>query len=339
VHAHTVAEAVWDKLSDDAADLLFSYGVSAEPAPDRTRNPTRTITEWSAASRVNMTKTLVTLDYNTLVAQGEIAMMTLTYPDNWEALVPDGRVFKHHVDKFRQRFLKRYGRSLAGVWKMEFQRRGAPHLHMLMALPVDRLEYRLWARAAWSSIVDASGLDRMYHETQGVNVDVPDRPMTDPKRIGVYFNKHGLYGTKEYQNRAPELWIKAAAEGKSVGRFWGYWKIERVQAPALISGREAVVAARMLRRWQKQNRYMREQIVYSDLVRAGGVGPVGADGRPVVVRRRRRRSVLRPVRRMPNTAGFLAVNDGPSAAFMIEKVMRGPVPLNRAAFRAWERSL
>jgi hypothetical protein len=286
------------------ADQAFSgqWHGPEKPAPDAVR----IITEWSYKSRLNMTKVLVTLDYNDLVAQGDLAMMTLTYPDNWLALVPNGRVFKHHVDKLRQRFRKKYSRALAGVWKMEFQKRGAPHLHMLIALPSAMADFRLWVRAAWASIVDAPGLDRMKHETQGVNVDRPDRPMTDPKRIGVYFNKHGQWGSKEYQNRPPQEWIDAAENGLSVGRFWGYWKLERSEVPVLVSGGEAVAAARMLRRWQRHSRYTRDTTVARIDVRTGTL---------------RYRKVKRKVTRMGSTAGFVSVNDGPTVAFMIERVI------------------
>ncbi len=311
VPAHPTLAREWafKAMNDAALNALIDGGLGSEDERPEPLGPGRHIVEWSAKSRVNMTRTLVTLDYNTLIAQGELAMLTLTYPGDWLPVVPNGRVFKHHIDKLRQRFRKRYGKAMAGVWKMEFQRRGAPHLHMLMPLPESMHDFRAWVRSAWAAIVDhPDAIERMKHEGQGANVDRPDRPMTDPKRIGVYFNKHGLWGSKEYQNRPPAEWVSAAEQGESVGRFWGYWQLERMEVPAMVTGDEAKQAARMLRRWQARSRYTRETVVQRIDTRTGVV---------------RYRKVQRVVVRMPSTAGFLAVNDGPSVAFMVERLIRG----------------
>jgi hypothetical protein len=61
-------------------------------------------------------------------------MITLTYPGDWQLYVPNSRVLHRHREAFRTRWSKRFGMPI-GVWIVEFQRRGAPHLHMYLALP------------------------------------------------------------------------------------------------------------------------------------------------------------------------------------------------------------
>jgi len=63
------------------------------------------ITEWSRRSRSAMCRTFAELDYNPLVESGRIpAMITLTYPGNWEVVAPDGASVKRHMVLWRKRF-------------------------------------------------------------------------------------------------------------------------------------------------------------------------------------------------------------------------------------------
>ena len=61
-------------------------------------------------------------------------MITLTYPGEWQLWVPDARALHRHRENLKERWRRRYG-SPIGVWVTEFQKRGAPHLHLYLALP------------------------------------------------------------------------------------------------------------------------------------------------------------------------------------------------------------
>jgi hypothetical protein len=69
-------------------------------------------------------------------------MITLTYPREWEVWVPDAPTFVKHREAFRSRWERKFGTPV-GVWVAEFQRRGAPHLHLYVGLPdqVSEAEY------------------------------------------------------------------------------------------------------------------------------------------------------------------------------------------------------
>lgn len=59
------------------------------------------------------------------------SMMTLTYPSEFPC---DGRTVKRdHFEKFRRWFLLHFPLE-TGVWFLEFQKRGAPHFHILLSV-------------------------------------------------------------------------------------------------------------------------------------------------------------------------------------------------------------
>jgi hypothetical protein len=72
--------------------------------------PGRAITEWSRKSRAAMCRTLAELDYTPLVECGRVpAMVTLTYPGDWESVAPDGASVKRHMSLWRKRFQREWG--------------------------------------------------------------------------------------------------------------------------------------------------------------------------------------------------------------------------------------
>lgn len=54
--------------------------------------------------------------------------LTLTYPGEW---VPDAVLWKTHWHNFRRALVRQWP-EVWGVWRLEFQKRGAPHFHCLL---------------------------------------------------------------------------------------------------------------------------------------------------------------------------------------------------------------
>jgi len=105
-------------------------------ARDMPHRPGRAITEWSFKSRAAMCRTFAELEYTPLVDCGRVpAMVTLTYPGDWKSIAPDGASVKRHIRLWRKRFHREYGEPARYIWKLEFQRRGAPHIHLWMPPP------------------------------------------------------------------------------------------------------------------------------------------------------------------------------------------------------------
>ena len=356
------------KAVDQLAHEYNRLGGQFAPDPE----PTRVITEWSAKSRARMTRLLAELDYGPLLRLAlRLPMTTLTYPGDWLLVAPTGAAVKAHLKAFRKRFERAWGFPPMGIWKLEFQRRGAPHIHLWGPEPEgtagelrrltqrryrpavgDGLPYREWLSAVWTDIVftDAeaavtkaaadAGTDRekraavtarrahvaeqrRRHQLAGTAVDFREgERMRDPRRLAVYFTKHGSFAAKEYQNQVPKEW---AEPGAGPGRFWGYWGLESAAVAVEVDPAVAVWAARILRRY----------------ARAAGTTEVirGAGGVAVAeVRVRTTRQVTRPrvntksgavsyrtyrvpVTRLSGGRGFLCVNDGPGLAGQLARAI------------------
>jgi hypothetical protein len=354
--------------------------------------PDREVASWSAKSRVNMVRTFASLDWgpvHELAKAGRVpAMVTLTYPGEWESVAPDGETVKEHVRALKKRYRRIWGEPVVGAWKLEFQHRGAPHVHIFMVPPHGRarqlarvqyeadlaaweaaglrelarliavgerwgqarkqafrvigpqprwreavgdyLAFRHWLSVNWADIVDVKDpAEYQKHLAAGTGVDYAEaHKCSDPKRLAVYFGKHGQWRSKEYQHVVPEPW---RAPGKGPGRFWGYWGVKPLVAAVELTGDDYQLAARIMRRWSSRVR------VWEPSAAAGRAGrwkyvqamtpakerwrDVDPETGEVVWRKRRRRA---RVRRFTSGSGFLVVNDGPAMARQLARALHPP---------------
>lgn len=288
--------------------------VAEEEKPSRSE-----ITQWSAKSRARMVARLATLDYGPLYAADRApAMVTLTLPGCWEQLAPTGKHFKAAIKRWKTAYARRFGAPVIGIWKLEFQGRGAPHLHLLLTPPggsgfAEWLSHA-WRQAAWHGVEVTEELraDWDRHLLAGTGVDYREGTrMTDPKRMAIYFAKHSAPGgasSKEYQHRVPEPW---QVPGAGPGRFWGVWGLEPVEATVEVSPDDAIMTARILRRHSRAQGLRRQVRVWRpryDEVTGE------AKGSPW------RTSTVRAVR-MTGTRGFVCLNDAPAMVSQIARYL------------------
>lgn len=193
------------------------------------------VTTFSDKSRRRLAKNCAAIPWGAF----PFYFVTLTYPGDYPS---NGREVKRHLDNLRRAWTDRYGLPLA-VWKMEFQRRGAPHFHLAIAAPdgVPMVEVRRWTAGAWFRIV---GSGDVRHLQAGTQLDVMQKPPT------AYFSSHGQHGRdmKGYQNEVPEGYEDA-------GRFWGFWNLSPEWVDQELGYDEFVQARRMMRAWAKANGY------------------------------------------------------------------------------------
>jgi hypothetical protein len=208
------------------------------------------IMEWSARSRSRLSELVGSLDYSEwLQKDGALAMVTLTLPGEWLAVAPDGKTFKKLLKRFEMRWRRNVG-PWVNLWKLEFQRRGAPHWHALMRVPalVGRQTFEEWLSATWADVVNhPDPSEREKHLKAGTGVDFSGKDFSDPRRIALYFLGHSAKTTdgKEYQHIVPEEWQKP---GKGPGRFWGYAGLASASREIEITEADVVQAARVLRK-------------------------------------------------------------------------------------------
>lgn len=212
------------------------------------------VKKWSNKSRLKMLERFASLDYSPFEDPESIpALITLTYPSDWLCVAPSGLEAKRHLHSFRKRFERAFGRPFFGLWKMEFQRRGAPHFHILAPIPIG-VQFSDWLSKTWAEVVNhPNSSEREKHRLAGTGLDIAKGLTAENANlISFYFSKHSSagFGPKEYQNIPPPEWQTQ----ESVGRFWGYWGLDIATTRVSLSREKALFIARTLRRWQESKR-------------------------------------------------------------------------------------
>lgn len=293
--------------------------------------PSREVWEWSAKSRARMFQTIAQLDVADWFMNGPegstLGMVTVTLPDRWQWVAPTGRAFKALQRSLVQAF-RRAGVDHRMLWKLEFQDRGAPHVHMLMRVPVmvAGAAFDDWLRATWTMIClravrsscDLTAEQKHDYETVdypkavrsgltgkkggATSVDFDQRKMSDPRRIATYFLGHSVShaGGKEYQHIVPAEWT---TPGAGPGRFWGYTGLDKVAVPVDVDQDDYYAVRRVLRHVARARAWKQQQDAarYGKSVKRWGLRSLGARG--------------------GITGGTVIVNDGVSLGLDVARVL------------------
>ena len=114
------------------------------------------ITSFSKSARWRMMQKIAKVRNSVLPT-----FLTLTYPGEYSH---DSAVWKRDLDTFFKR-VRRMFPGAAAVWKMEPQKRGAPHFHLLV-WGVNRWYLDAWSRAAWYDVVGSKDNKHFVHGTK-----------------------------------------------------------------------------------------------------------------------------------------------------------------------------
>lgn len=292
------------------------------------------VSAWSARSRSRLVEMIGRLDLASLLKpDSQPCMVTLTCPGDWLAVAPNPTAWRRAVERFWTSWAERYG-APAVIWKREFQRRGAPHLHIWTVVPdPDAGLFRRWITTTWSRCLrvattseddalltaltsvlsDApawhallrgavrarSDSELVRHLRAGTGLDFAQgQRARDPKRLAIYFLKESGAGeAKAYQNEPPAAWIEC---GEGVGRYWGVKGIDVLEVRFEVDERCYAQLGRVIGHLLH---------VYTPVARIPVERwTVDEQGQLIRVRHRRCR------RRRKQRAGFVMVNDG--AAFL-----------------------
>ena len=206
---------------------------------------------WSSASRRRLFRALAAIPWPLL---GPCLFVTLTYPS---AFPTSGRVVHHHLDRLHRSIERRWGKA-CGVWKLEFQRRGAPHFHLCLVSPVRcvcgaygqrqgspkhrscgcQREFREWLSAEWFRIV---GSGDVAHLSAGTSVEwLGDHPAS---YLAGYVSGYGGKG-KGHQEVVPESAL-------DVGRWGGFWALSPEWRAVRVTERDWYQLRRLMRRWAR----------------------------------------------------------------------------------------
>jgi len=184
---------------------------------------------FSSASRRRLIKYLLSLEEPPKV------FITLTYPSEWNK---DPREWKRHLHNFRREF-ERYFPNGWAIWKLEFQKRGAPHFHLLADLRknISFFCLKIWLSYTWYRIVNSKD---EKHLKAGTNIKFLD----NKKEIRIYVSKYVNKEDSLKDNKGNDI---------PVGRWWGkfgrlpnQWKLYyELDYP------EFVMIRRIAKRWVK----------------------------------------------------------------------------------------
>lgn len=187
------------------------------------------VTRFSAASRRRMLYTLGKIQRAKLPL-----LVTLTYPLAFPA---DGARWKSHLRRWYQR-LERKVPGVGCIWKLEPQKRGAPHFHLLIwgldGVPL--AEFRSWASKSWYQVV---GSEDEKHLRAGTRVEI----VRDRNGMMAYASK---YLGKVLEDGDLQGWDQP-------GRFWGVKGADNIPWADLftcaVSYGQAVKLLRYMRRY------------------------------------------------------------------------------------------
>lgn len=191
------------------------------------------ISDYSYKSRQRMMRKQAMIDRR---AAGLPVFLTLTYPEEWPGDAKEWKAQLHHFKVYMTRRFK----DVWGLWKMEFQKRGAPHFHlMLWGLPkiqgtehvregklcwrvlpgisrAEDLEVFNWFNETWYRIV---GSEDEKHLAAGVNLE----PVQSWQGVSSYVSKY--LGKVQGGEFVPV---------EHTGRFWGVIQGQKWQVKKLV---------------------------------------------------------------------------------------------------------
>ncbi len=167
---------------------------------------------------------------------GKALFATLTYP---AAFPWDYREFKAHLAKFGKRFVY-YFPNGAFHWKLEFQKRDAPHFHPIFwNVPVgtgkEMQRFRAWVAENWYEVV---GSGDVRHLRAGTSVELMRSQMAIMRYCAGYLSD-----------------TDQTRPGQSVGRYWGVVGREKIPygkpVEVELSDDEYQLILRTARRWMR----------------------------------------------------------------------------------------
>jgi hypothetical protein len=133
-------------------------------------------------------------------------MFCLSYPAQFPT---DGRQVKADLNRWLTWFRRRV-KGVPYFWFLEFQKRGAPHIHIYLSAKAGELPHREMA-IAWASFVAGDNLDE---HKKVLAVHEHKNQLQDFRTRDGYIRYAAKYALKTRQKSVPVAY-------QNVGRFWG----------------------------------------------------------------------------------------------------------------------
>lgn len=222
---------------------LTHHSGRERPGPGGTRGVIRGL---SSASARRLRDTLLGVDYRTTY----LSLVTLTYHDSWTPAPED---WHGDLDAFLLALERAFpGAYLGCLWTLEFQKRGAPHFHILVAwtTPLPEQHTRQVVSTLWTRIVEPGDVAHLRHGTMLCPVSLMEQGGV--KRLVGYLT---TYLGKREQKLPVD---RETGECRPTGRMWGVRGAFPVAVLASWAMRPDAAAQllRRIRRWGRGSAYL-----------------------------------------------------------------------------------
>lgn len=233
--------------------LQWSIGSLSQKIVRATRG---SISAFSRKSRKRLLEMCARLDLAQIVREKPVIFITLTYA----AQFPSTEVSKQHLRAFLER-IRRFAPDASGIWRLEYQERGAPHYHLILFnLPfLSKRELT----AMWGEIVGLEWWDtsRLLPRPPMTRIESIKQPRKAMAYVSKYVAKHEDSSSDSGFNDVPYL---------HAGRWWGIFNKEKLQFAELveividapISSMEQVLfqfKRLMAKKWRRANKFGRHR--------------------------------------------------------------------------------
>jgi hypothetical protein len=209
------------------------------------------ITGFSEASARRLKKKLAALEFRKNVWQ----FITLTYPGEYSY---NPASWKRNLKAFRAQLERTWGDVFLGaIWRLEQQKRGAPHFHLLVcwSQKVPLRLIRTSVRESWTRILGGAGPNATWVRTEVQDCRIHAEGGV-PKLMS-YLAKY--LGKKSYAG-----WLDpSTGELLAIGRSWGEWgQLPYAQGETYLLGpSELAQLVRRVRRLRPRSRFLASMTV------------------------------------------------------------------------------
>lgn len=225
------------------------------PKKERHTKPRGRVKEFSVDARHRLKCTVAKFKRDGLE---KALVVTLTYPGEFPA-PDDYKVYKKHLHTFRMALGRKWP-ECSGLWKLEFQKRGAAHYHLILCGlgDLDLETVRAWFRETWYRIAHNGDKNGGIAGTQVDRI----------KSVGGAISYLVKYLSKEDQTRP----------GNFTGRYWGVHNKAalpmampmEVELPRTIANKLRRIARKKIQKDvenSKWKRFMQEKERWSEFTR------------------------------------------------------------------------
>ena len=174
------------------------------------------ITRFSKRSRRNLLSLVSKLD-KSAVSPDDVLFITLTTPAvGWMSIC--GKGWKQRLNNFLTQLRKKYKDiGLCGIWRLEFQERGAPHFH-IVSYNVSYIDHD-WIAEKWNKICSPNLGEKAIKDHYNAGTQVERARYWG--KVNQYFSKTMAYVAKD------ETWKRQSQDASLVqwmetfGKHWG----------------------------------------------------------------------------------------------------------------------